>query len=90
MTLGLKNPAVVAGLLISLFAGLVAALLWLMPRPYTRLEFMIAGSAATALTLLVAFCVLTPGVQVTFRRLFRKNGSEETMPRTVRRSEQSS
>ena len=90
MTLGLKNPAAVAGLLISLFAGLVAALLWLMPRPFTRLEYMIAGSAATALTLLLVLCLLTPGVQAAFRRMFRKNGTEAAMPRTVRRSEQSS
>lgn len=90
MTLELKRPAALAGLLISVFAGLVAALLWLMPKPYTKFEFMIAGTAATALTLLVLFLVLTPGVLDTFRRMFRKHSAPESIFRTVRRSEQSS
>ena len=51
---------------------------------------MIAGTAATALTLLVLFLVLTPGVLDTFRRMFRKSGAPASVFRTVRRSEQSS
>jgi len=102
VTFELKHPAAVAGLLISLFAGLVAALLWLLPKPFTRFEYMIAGTSATALTLLVVFIILTPGVAVTFRRMFRKHGIDPAGPspnpaanpsaklRTVRRSEQSS
>ncbi|HMC58251.1 MAG TPA: hypothetical protein VKJ01_03570 [Candidatus Solibacter sp.] len=41
MTLELKNPASVTGLLIAHFPGLVAALLWLMPKPFTKFECMI-------------------------------------------------
>ena len=94
MALELKHPAAVAGLLISVFTGLVAALLWLMPKPFTRFEYLIAGTAATALTLLVLLMVLTPGVRETFRRFFQKNRADAPIPsassRTVRRSEQSS
>jgi hypothetical protein len=94
VTLELKRPAAVAGILISVFAGLVAALLWLMPKPFTRFEYLIAGTAATGFTLLVLFFVLTPGVAETFLRMFRKSGMGEIIspaePRTVRRSEQSS
>ena len=73
MTLEFKRPATLAGLSISVFAGLVAALLWLMPKPATRFEYMIAGTAATALTLLVLFLVLAPGARKAFRRLLSKN-----------------
>jgi ABC-type nickel/cobalt efflux system permease component RcnA len=90
VTLELKNPAALAGLLISLFTGLVAALLWLMPKPFSRLEYMIAGTAATALTLLVTLLVLTPGATAMFRRKFRQSGTDAARRRTVRRSEQSS
>ena len=106
VALELKHPASVAVMLISLFAGLVAALLWLLPKPFTRFEYMIAGTAATALTLLMVFLVLTPGVAGTFRRMFRTHvphsGTDAAGPsathsvddsaklRTVRRSEQSS
>ena len=94
MTLELKRPAAVAGILISVFAGLVAALLWLLPKPFTRFEYLITGTAATGFTLLVLFLVLTPGAGATFLRMFRKNGLGAMIPsaesRTVRRSEQSS
>lgn len=84
-----KQPAAVAGLLISFFAGLVGALLWLMPKPFTRFEYMIAGAAATSLCLLVCLLILTRGAPEAFRSLFRK-GTGNATPRTVRRSEQSS
>jgi hypothetical protein len=99
VTLELKRPAAMAGILISVFAGLVAALLWLLPKPFTRFEYLITGTAATGFTLLVLFLVLTPGVQDTFLRMFRKKAMDtiigdaiigEDGPRTVRRSEQSS
>lgn len=90
MTLELKRPAAVAGMLISVFAGLVAALLWLMPKPFTRFEYMIAGTAATAFTLFVLFLLLTPGATETFLRFFRKQATAKTARRTVRRSEQPS
>lgn len=85
-----KHPAAVAGLLISFFAGLVGALLWLMPKPFTRLEYMIAGTAATALCLVMFMLILTRGAPEAFRTMFRRAGAAEPTPRTVRRSEQSS
>jgi uncharacterized membrane protein YozB (DUF420 family) len=98
VTREIKRPAAVAVMLISIFAGLVAALLWLMPKPFTRFEYLIAGTAATVFTLLALFLVLTPGASATFRRILRRDGTGADIastgpaasPRTVRRSGQSS
>jgi len=90
VTLELKRPAALAGLSISVFAALVAALLWLMPKPATRFEYMIAGTAATAVTLLVLFLVLAPGARKAFRRLLSKNRKDAAIPRTSQKSEKSS
>ncbi len=55
MTLKLKHAVLpaVGGLLV--FVALAAWLLWLMPPPHRPLEYMIAGTAATAAALGTVF-----------------------------------
>jgi len=84
------RPASIAALVISVFAGVVAVLLWLMPKPLTRLEYMIAGAAGTSLCLLPLLLILTRGAPKAFPSLFRRAGRGKTRPRTVRKSERSS
>ena len=53
-----KRTLFLAGGLLVLFALTLTVTLWLIPRPHRPLQYMVAGSFATALTLAGAFAVL--------------------------------
>jgi hypothetical protein len=75
-----RRASLQAGILIGMLAFLISVLLWLMPKPFSRFEYMIAGTAATVSSLLVVFFWLNPD---------RKAAGFATV-RTVRRNGQSS
>jgi hypothetical protein len=54
----MNRPAVMIGSLLLVFALLVALFLLLLPTPYKPFEYMLAGTAATALTLVALFLFL--------------------------------
>jgi hypothetical protein len=59
-----------AGALLA-FVALAECLLWLLPPPHRRLEYMIAGTAATALALGVTFAMvgrLKPALPTSVRK----------------------
>jgi hypothetical protein len=53
-----KRTLYLAGGLLLLFALTIAMTLWLIPRPHRPLQYMVAGSVATALTLAGGFAVI--------------------------------
>jgi hypothetical protein len=53
-----KRTLFLAGGLLLLFAFTLTVTLWLIPRPHHPLQYMVAGSVATALTIAGAFAAL--------------------------------
>ena len=53
-----KRALLLGGGLILLFAGTIAVCLWFIPRPHRPLQYMVAGSVATAVTLAGGFGAL--------------------------------
>ena len=55
MTIEIKPPAILAASLILIFAVLIGILLWVIPGERQPFDYMVAGTFATAITLVVLF-----------------------------------
>jgi hypothetical protein len=72
-----KRTSVLAMGLLLLFTVAIAACLWLIPGPHGPLQYMVAGSVATALTLAGGFAIVRlpgkdrPAVRI---RIARRSG----------------
>jgi hypothetical protein len=64
--------------LLLLFPAIIAVSLWLIPKPHRPLQYMVAGSVATAATLAVGFGALSrfgaEGAPVIRIRIARRSG----------------
>jgi hypothetical protein len=58
VTLKFKHAAILAAAGLLVFVALAKCLLWLMPPPLGRLQYMIAGTAATAAALGTVFALV--------------------------------
>lgn len=55
MTLEIKPPVILIASLILIFTALIGILLWIIPGERQPFDYMVAGTFATAITLLVLF-----------------------------------
>ena len=55
MTLEIKPPVILIAGLILIFAALIGLLLWVIPGERHAFDYMVAGTFATAITLLAVF-----------------------------------
>jgi hypothetical protein len=53
-----KRTVLVGGGLVLVFVLTIAACLWLIPKPHRPLQYMVAGSVATAVALAAGFAAL--------------------------------
>ena len=55
MTVEIKPPVVLIASIVLVFSAVIALMLWAIPGDRRPFEYMVAGTFATALTLLVVF-----------------------------------
>jgi hypothetical protein len=58
VALPFKRTMLLGGGLVLVFSLTIATALWLIPKPHRPLQYMVAGSVATALTLAIGFGAL--------------------------------